>query len=104
MGGWDQVRARLKGDPDGNPMLIVFDTCIDTIRTLPMMQHDPDRLEDLQTDSEDHCVDELRYACMSRPFIRGLPPAPKKFEIRLSTFNEPIAAHEQGRRNGEGRI
>jgi hypothetical protein len=68
MGGWDQLRARLRGDADQRPMIFFFDTCRDTLRTLPMMQHDEVNPEDLDTDSEDHAVDEVRYACMSRPF------------------------------------
>jgi len=68
MGGWDQVRARLKGDADGDPMLFVFSTCRNLIRTLPVMQHDDNNPEDLNSDMEDHACDELRYACMSRPF------------------------------------
>ena len=69
MGGWDQVRARLKGNADGHPMMFFFDTCRDLIRTLPMMQHDANRPEDLDTDGEDHAVDEVRYACLSRPYL-----------------------------------
>lgn len=69
MSGWDQMRARLKGDADGRPMLYVFDTCRDFIRTVPVLQHDPDKPEDLDTDGEDHVADEARYGCMSRPFI-----------------------------------
>src|SRR5581483_7201787 len=38
MGGWDQVRARLKSDEDG---LLIFSTCVHLIRTLPALQHDP---------------------------------------------------------------
>jgi len=68
MGGWDQVRWRLQGEPEGDPMMFFFDHCRDTIRTLPMQQHDPNRPEDLDTEGEDHAVDEIRYACMSRPF------------------------------------
>src|SRR5262249_38890035 len=68
MGGWDQLRARLKGT-DGRPMLYVFSTCKDLIRTLPALQHDPNRPEDLDTEGEDHAADALRYACMSRPYI-----------------------------------
>jgi hypothetical protein len=49
-------------------MIFFFDQCRDTIRTLPMMQHSETNPEDLDTDSEDHAVDEVRYACMSRPF------------------------------------
>lgn len=69
MGGWDQVRSRLTGDADGRPMLFMFETCRDLIRTLPLMQHDDHRPEDLDTDGEDHAVDETRYACLSRPYF-----------------------------------
>jgi hypothetical protein len=70
MGGWDQLRARLKGDEDGHPMIFFFDHCLAAIRTLPMMQHDPHNPEDLDTEAEDHAVDDIRYGCMSRPFIQ----------------------------------
>ena len=66
--GWDQVRDRLIGVDE--PMLYVFDTCHDLIRTLPALQHDERRAEDVDTDGEDHAGDELRYACMSRPYTR----------------------------------
>jgi len=68
MGGWDQVRWRLRGDDDGDPMIFFVDHCKDAIRTLPMQQHDENRPEDLDTEGEDHAVDDIRYACMSRPF------------------------------------
>jgi len=68
MGGWDQVRWRLRGDEDGDPMIFFVDHCKDAIRTLPMQQHDENRPEDLDTEGEDHAVDDIRYACMSRPF------------------------------------
>lgn len=73
--GWDQMRARIsgpvneKGEPVGHPMLFVFDTCRDFIRTVPVLQHDPSRPEDLDTDGEDHVADEARYGCLSRPWI-----------------------------------
>lgn len=70
MGGWDQLRGRLSGDEDGNPMLFFFETCIHSIRTIPALQHDEDRPEDLDTTAEDHAADETRYACMSRPWTR----------------------------------
>jgi hypothetical protein len=69
MGGWDMMRHRMKGDQDGRPMLYVFETCKDFIRTVPALQHDADKPEDLDTDAEDHVADEARYACMSRPWI-----------------------------------
>jgi len=72
MGGWDQLRSRLVGDGDGKPMITFFSTSIHAIRTLPTLQHDANRAEDVDTDSEDHCADEIRYACMSRPFVRDM--------------------------------
>ncbi len=68
LGGWDQMRARMKGDGE-RPALFVFSTCVDFIRTIPILQHDKDRPEDLDTESEDHVADEARYGCMSRPFV-----------------------------------
>lgn len=68
MGGWDQVRARLVGE-NGDPMIFCFSTHAASIRTIPALQHDPDRPEDVNTESEDHVGDEWRYACMSRPFV-----------------------------------
>lgn len=70
--GWNQMRQRIcpmgsDGNPTGEPMLYIFDTCRDFLRTIPTLQHDPDRPEDLDTTAEDHCADEVRYACMSRP-------------------------------------
>lgn len=76
MGGWDQLRARLKGE-GGRPMIYMFDTCTHLIRTLPALQHDPDRPEDVDTEGEDHAPDECRYGCMSRPYVPAVdPPKP----------------------------
>lgn len=69
MGGWDMMRHRMIGDGDGRPMIYCFSTCTDSIRTIPALQHDPDKPEDLDTNGEDHAGDEWRYACMSRPWI-----------------------------------
>jgi hypothetical protein len=68
MVGWDQVRARLKGE-DGRPMIYFMETCPHIIRTLPTLQHDELRPEDVDTEAEDHAPDECRYACMSRPYL-----------------------------------
>ena len=73
MGGWDQMRARLVGDADSNPMIVCFSTCSASIRTIPVLQHDPDHLEDLDTAAEDHAADDWRYACMSRPWTTQAP-------------------------------
>jgi hypothetical protein len=36
------------------------------------MQHDASRAEDIDTESEDHAADSLRYALMSRPYVRDM--------------------------------
>lgn len=73
MAGWDQVRSRLKG-VDGRPMIYFMDNCEHAIRTLPALQHDDLRPEDVDTEAEDHAPDEIRYACMSRPFLPSNQP------------------------------
>lgn len=82
MGGWDMMRARLIGhEVQGKtrPMIYTFGTCADSIRTIPVLQHDEKRPEDLDTDSEDHAADDWRYACMSRPWTKSkpIPPTPR---------------------------
>ena len=65
--GWLQVHYRLAFDDAGYPGMYVFSGCKAFIRTIPLLQYDPLRPEDLDTDGEDHVADEVRYFCMSRP-------------------------------------
>jgi hypothetical protein len=91
MGGWDAMRARIRGDGE-TPMLFVFSTCRDFIRTIPALTHDPHRAEDVDTDSEDHIADECRYACMSRIWTA------KVSDIRTAGFRpdgSPITTHKR---------
>jgi len=67
VGGWDQMRSRLRGI-DGVPMVFCFSTCTASIRTIPTLQHDHAKAEDLDTEAEDHAADEWRYGLMSRPW------------------------------------
>jgi terminase large subunit-like protein len=92
--GWDLVRQRLIGE-DGLPMLYVFATARDLIRTLPALQHDPVRPEDLDSSAEDHAADVLRYACASRPWIAN--PPPRETELTLDRLFE---IRERERRYG----
>ena len=96
MGGWDQVRERLKGDEEG-PGLVMFSTCTHLIRTLPALQHDPNKAEDVDSDSEDHAPDTLRYGCMSRPMVRTKKdPKQARFDTQL-TLNEILKRQTQKR-------
>jgi hypothetical protein len=56
-------------------MFYVFKTCKDFIRTLPTLCYDPVKVEDVDTDGEDHQADELRYLFMAHPIT---PKAPKE--------------------------
>lgn len=86
MGGWDQMRARMKG-ADGRPMVVCFDTCRDSIRTIPVLQHDQDKPEDLDTEAEDHAADDWRYACMSRPWVPSRPAEKRDTTIAVGPGN-----------------
>jgi hypothetical protein len=97
--GWQQVRRRLVGS-NGKPMLYFLETCDDTLRTLPIMQHDDKDMEDLDTDGEDHAVDELRYACMSRPWVIDTTPRPElpfPQPAGQLTFNDVLAMNRRDR-------
>lgn len=78
--GWAQMRSRIGGLIGGpnsipeQPMLYVTEDCLDWRRTVPAMQHDRNRIEDIDTDGEDHVADETRYACMARPVSRVVRP------------------------------
>lgn len=104
--GAEAVRNRLAGfvAPDGVtsiPMLYFLDACEDSIRTIPVLQHDEDTPEDLDTDAEDHAYDEVRYACMSRPWLPSPVTAPTASPFpRLpseSTISELVEKLRQAR-------
>lgn len=65
--GWNQVHYRFDFDDNGYPQMYIFDTCKDFIRTIPLLMYDEHKVEDLDTDGEDHIADETRYMCMQRP-------------------------------------
>lgn len=74
--GWEQVHNRLKFDKAGYPKMYIFNTCKDFIRTIPLLMHDEHKVEDVDTDGEDHIADETRYMCMKRP-LKPIKPKEK---------------------------
>lgn len=97
--GWAEVRRRLVGEV-GRPMLYFLDSCDDSIRTLPILQVDATDPEDLDTEGEDHAADELRYACMGRPWVEYAPEEETETFPRLPnelTINELIEMSRQRR-------
>jgi len=91
--GWEQIRTRLTGEEDGKPLLFMFSTCVHLIRTLPALQHDQHKPEDVNSDNEDHAPDALRYGCMARPIIKGSPeqngPTYGTLDWLMKYTNEP---------------
>ena len=75
--GWMQVHYRLQFDQNGYPRMYVFNNCKAFIRTMPLMMYSETHPEDLDTKLEDHCPDEVRYMCMSRPISPIVPPEKK---------------------------
>jgi hypothetical protein len=65
--GWMQCHYRMAFDENGYPLFYVFSNCKHFIRTIPLLQYDEHKVEDLDSDGEDHIADEWRYVCMSRP-------------------------------------
>ena len=59
-------------DSEGNPVeapgVMIFNTCVNLIRTLPLMVPDDNEPEKVKKkDAEDHAYDALRYGLSSRP-------------------------------------
>ena len=79
--GWMQVHYRLQFDQNGYSRMYVFNNCKAFIRTMPLMMYSETKPEDLDTKLEDHCPDEVRYMCMSRPIKPIIPVERKPIKI-----------------------
>lgn len=71
------------------PMLVFFNTCRHTIRTLPNLVLDDDDIEDVDTTLEDHAYDETRYAIASQPMA---PRRPKEEEGVIRKHKKAVSA------------
>jgi len=66
--GKNEVHRRLQVDPDTDqPRIVFFENCKKTIEQLPTIPLDKRNPEDVDTNSEDHLYDTLRYGVMTRP-------------------------------------
>ena len=66
--GKNEVHRRLQVDEyTEEPRMIVFSSCTNTIAQLPVIPLDRNNPEDVDTKSEDHLYDAIRYGVMSRP-------------------------------------
>ncbi|MBW2637030.1 MAG: hypothetical protein JRC86_05835 [Deltaproteobacteria bacterium] len=60
-------RLRIPEEKEDKPMLMVYEECKHLIRTIPLLQMDPINVEDIDTNMEDHCYDDICHICMARP-------------------------------------
>ena len=66
--GKNELHRRLQVDDySEEPRLVFFNTCTNLIAQLPIIPLDKKNPEDIDTKSEDHLYDALRYGIMSRP-------------------------------------
>lgn len=84
-----QCHYRLAFDEDRTPMFYVFDTCTEFIRTIPMLMYDETKVEDVDSDMEDHIYDEWRYICMENPINNENILFSKK-KIGTDGTNDPL--------------
>ena len=66
--GKNELHRRLQVDEyTEEPRLVFFNSCTNTISQLPVIPLDKNNPEDVDTNSEDHLYDALRYGVMTRP-------------------------------------
>jgi hypothetical protein len=99
-----QIHNRLAFDERGIPMLYVFSSCREFLRTLPTLQYSRTYPEDVDSELEDHIADETRYLCMRHP-IRSAPPRRQTLSVGLDPLNRPIPQYavRKEQREGEGK-
>ncbi len=95
---WRQFHEHLRvprdenGVVNGVPMVQIYSNCIHFIRTVPGLIVDPNNIEDVESNSEDHCGDEAALLFMHRPVTQ----LPVKEEKKLPPKNiTEIAALER---------
>ena len=66
--GKNEIHRRLQIDEfTEEPRIVFFNTCTNIISQLPALPLDKNNSEDVDTNSEDHLYDALRYGVMTRP-------------------------------------
>lgn len=107
--GWTRLHELLEVYQDQfdkkNALLRITDNCLQLIRTLPTMVFDDSNPEDLNTDGEDHAVDELRYAVMSRQIVpKNMPVAPTPKDEFWQAVRSDMKPFQQENDENEGSL
>ena len=91
--GWNLMHQYLRWDDNTPPRILYFNTCYDSIRTIPALVHDDVKPEDIDTDGEDHAADVDRYFLMSLHERKSMNPKTeveqKLEQLKQSSSKEP---------------
>jgi len=93
--GWAIMHQYLYHDENTKPKLHYFETCYDSIRTLPTLLHDKNRPEDLDSDGEDHSADRDRYFLQTIRNKKTIVPMTEN-EKAIIRFNQKIGMKREG--------
>lgn len=102
--GWVQVHYRFLFDENGYPMMYIFNTCQAFIRTIPLLMYSKTKVEDLDTEGEDHAADETRYMCMMRQIKPVKPIIPSRYKQSMLYQALQIPEEDLGRPIRRSRI
>lgn len=90
LAGWQQCRKLLQTvpAPDGRVQsrFRAFTTCTNFLRTIPSLVHDEIKVEDLDTDGEDHAADAWRYACHTKAEYDKVEERDLAYESAIATL------------------
>jgi hypothetical protein len=88
--GKNEIHRRLQVDEfTEQPRMVIFNTCRNLISQLPSIPLDKNNPEDVDTHSEDHLYDALRYGVMTRPrssLFDYNPASNSGFQVSDPTF------------------
>ena len=79
--GWNFLKQLMieETGEQKKPRIQIFSTCKNLIRTLPTLVYDETKIEDLNTDGEDHIADALRYLVQTHRHIKGSDSKPQTY-------------------------
>lgn len=74
LAGWERLHTMLEWSEEVPPMLQVFETCTNLIRTMPLLTKNPKKPEDVDDDPnlEDHAPDTARYGLMAAHWLDAM--------------------------------
>jgi len=83
---WATMHNWLSIAPDGLPYWVITRNCINLIRTIPLMIYDEHKKDDIDSEAEDHAVDETSYFLTQVKFIEALGSIKRGQGIRAKTI------------------